>query len=537
MSYATDLRVGGKWRLGRRIGAGSFGDIYIGVNIHTNEEVAVKLETLKTKHPQLIYESKIYRYLNISPTGSPVIGIPKVRWYGQEGDYSVMTIDLLGPSLEDLFNFCHRRFSLKTVLMLADQMIQRIEYVHSRSFLHRDIKPDNFLMGLGKEANIVYIIDFGLAKKYRDHKTHLHIPYRENKNLTGTARYASINTHLGIEQCRRDDLESLGFVLMYFNRGSLPWQGLRAATKKQKYQKISDRKVSTPINELCKNHPPEFATYLRYCRSLRFDDRPDYAYLRGLFRDLYLREGFADDCIFDWTLMKDQNQQPAAANAASHAAAIASGGTPGAGASGVASPVGGGGGGGGTNAQTGGGGGARLNVDETGNRVGVGFAGAVDDHLMYRYRASNPSPIVGVTNHGAMQSGSSMRLPQMPDSYGGAAAGGGGGAAGRGDGVNDAAATQAADNNGPGGAYTSGLGPADGGGAGGPNASAGELGGGTSTAATGGRRMDSSAGVGSRATGASAAATAGDGGGGGSGRRDNNQQRLTRMRMPSLGRR
>jgi serine/threonine protein kinase len=161
-------------------------------------------------------------------------------------------------------------------------------------------------MGLGKEANIVYIIDFGLAKKYRDHKTHVHIPYKENKNLTGTARYASINTHLGIEQCRRDDLESLGFVLMYFNRGALPWQGLRAATKKQKYQKISDRKVSTSINDLCKSHPPEFATYLRYCRSLKFDDRPDYMYLRGLFRDLYIREGFADDCIFDWTLLKPE---------------------------------------------------------------------------------------------------------------------------------------------------------------------------------------------------------------------------------------
>ncbi|CAH1273313.1 CSNK1D [Branchiostoma lanceolatum] len=215
-----------------------------------------------------------------------------------------MVMELLGPSLEDLFNFCSRKFSLKTVLLLADQLISRIEYIHSKNFIHRDVKPDNFLMGLGKKGNLVYIIDFGLAKKYRDARTHQHIPYRENKNLTGTARYASINTHLGIEQSRRDDMESLGYVLMYFNLGSLPWQGLKAATKRQKYERISEKKMSTPIEVLCKGYPSEFATYLNYCRSIRFDDKPDYSYLRQLFRNLFHRQGFTYDYVFDWNMLK-----------------------------------------------------------------------------------------------------------------------------------------------------------------------------------------------------------------------------------------
>ncbi|KAI4378995.1 hypothetical protein MLD38_016405 [Melastoma candidum] len=293
-----DRVVGGKFKVGRKIGSGSFGELYLGVNMQSGEEIAIKMEPVKTRHPQLHYESKIYMLLQGGT------GIPYLKWFGVEGEHNVMVIDLLGPSLEDLFNDCNRKFTLKTVLMLADQLLNRVEYMHSRGFLHRDIKPDNFLMGLGRKENQVYIIDYGLAKRYRDLQTHKHIPYRENKNLTGTARYASVNTHLGVEQSRRDDLESLGYVLIYFLRGSLPWQGLKAGTKKQKYDKISEKKMRTPVEVLCISYPSEFTSYFHYCRSLRFEDKPDYAYLKRLFRDLFIREGYQFDYVFDWTILK-----------------------------------------------------------------------------------------------------------------------------------------------------------------------------------------------------------------------------------------
>ncbi|XP_077992025.1 casein kinase I-like [Glandiceps talaboti] len=292
--------IGGKYKLIRKIGSGSFGDIYLGVNIHNGEEVAVKLEPRKARHPQLLYESKIYKILQGG------VGVPHIRWYSQEKDHNVLVMDLLGPSLEDLFNYCSRRLTLKTVLMLADQMINRIEYVHNRNLIHRDIKPDNFLMGIGRHCNQLYLIDFGLSKKYRDSRSKQHIPYRDDKNLTGTARYASINAHLGIEQSRRDDLESMGYVLMYFNRTSLPWQGLKAATKKQKYEKIKEKKMSTPVEVLCKGHPQEFSIYLNYCRGLRFEETPDYMYLRQLFRILFRTQNFQYDYSFDWTVLRQK---------------------------------------------------------------------------------------------------------------------------------------------------------------------------------------------------------------------------------------
>ncbi|KAI0984011.1 hypothetical protein GJ496_000378 [Pomphorhynchus laevis] len=298
---ASSSTVASKYRIIRKIGSGSFGVIFLGININNGEEVAIKVEHMKTRHPQLLYESKLYRIL------SGCLGIPRIRWFGIDRDFCVLVMDLLGPSLEDLFSFCSRKFSMKTILMIVDQMITRIEFLHQKGFIHRDIKPDNFLMGIGRHCNRVYMIDFGLAKRYKLPGTNQHIEYRENKNLTGTARYASINAHLGIEQSRRDDLESLAYVMMYFNRGVLPWQGLRAITKKQKYEKISEKKMSTTVETLCKGVPAEFAMYLNYSRGLRFEEGPDYMYLRQLFRILFRTMNYFYDYTYDWTMLKQRS--------------------------------------------------------------------------------------------------------------------------------------------------------------------------------------------------------------------------------------
>lgn len=294
MDYRHELIVGGHYGVGRHIGHGSFGEIHIGLDMKTSEEVAIKMENCNTKHPQLHLEAKLLQQL------SSGVGIPKVRYSGRENNYNVMVMDLLGPSLEDLFNFCNRKFTLKTVLLLAEQMLARIEFIHKQNYIHRDIKPDNFLMGLGKQGNLVYLIDFGLAKQCCDPVTKKHIPFRENKSLTGTARYASVNTHQGLEQSRRDDLESLGYVLMYFNRGSLPWQGLKAQNKRQKYEKIREKKLATSIEELCQGYPAEFATYIHLCRGYKFEESPNYEVLRAIIKSLFTRAGYVYDYVFDW---------------------------------------------------------------------------------------------------------------------------------------------------------------------------------------------------------------------------------------------
>mmetsp|Transcript_29071 Transcript_29071/g.69921 ORF Transcript_29071/g.69921 Transcript_29071/m.69921 type:complete len:369 (+) Transcript_29071:203-1309(+) len=294
-STVGQLRCNKKFRISKKLGSGSFGDIYLGVHVTSSDEVAIKIEPVRTQHPQLLYEAKVLRHLRGG------VGIPEILWVGTEAESNIMAIDLLGPSLEDLFNYCNRRFSLKTVLMVGEQMLTRIEYVHSKCFLHRDVKPDNFLMGINRKSHQVYLIDFGLSKRFMDPKNGQHIPYRTGKSLTGTARYASVNTHLGLEQGRRDDLEGLIYVLLYFLRGSLPWQGLQAANQKEKYHKICLKKQNIPVRELCKGLPPEFGTLLCYTRNIKFDEAPNYNYCRKLLREVFEQNCLTLDYVYDWT--------------------------------------------------------------------------------------------------------------------------------------------------------------------------------------------------------------------------------------------
>lgn len=294
--------IAGRYKIGSRIGGGTFGDLYLGVNVTNGNSVAVKVEKTTATFPQLAREARLYSMLG-RDNRFRVRSVPEYYYYGTEGDHSVLVMELLGYSLDVLFKGCRSKFSLKTTLLLADQMIQRLEFMHSRGLVHRDMKPDNFMMGVGKTQHHVYLIDFGLSKRYHDGGEH--IPYKDGKSMVGTARYCSIHTHLGIEQSRRDDVEALGYILIYFLRGTLPWQGL-TATPSTRVTRIAAVKMGTSVQDLCKGLPMEFAAYVHYTRSLPFAACPDYAYLRRLFSTLYTRLGYEADCCFDWTGMSDR---------------------------------------------------------------------------------------------------------------------------------------------------------------------------------------------------------------------------------------
>lgn len=210
-------------------------------------------------------------------------------------------MDLLGHNLEELMKHnSSKRFSLKSVLMIADQMLTRLNNLHDKDYIHRDLKPENCVIGLEEKENIVYLIDFGLSRRYRDSRTNEHIPYKEGKSILGTVRYISIYTHFGIEQSRRDDIESLGYILVYLAKGILPWQGQKAKTKKEKYKIIMDKKLEFKPEMLCHGLPDEFRQFFEYIRGVQFTEKPDYSFLHGLFNKIMAKMDFVNDSVFDW---------------------------------------------------------------------------------------------------------------------------------------------------------------------------------------------------------------------------------------------
>ncbi|CAE7542873.1 CKL2 [Symbiodinium natans] len=292
--------VAGRFRLRGEIGSGSYSEVYMGEDGDAGDNVAIKVEWHHAeKGAKLLEEAKFYKSLGLHNGSAPQW--PLIRWVGTEGEYDMMVMDLLGPSLDAYFKHCGS-FSLKTTLTVALQIIDRLEYVHSCGILYRDIKPHNFLMGLGEHSSRVYIVDFGLAKRYIDkHGRHIACSSKKRSGVTGTVRYSSINVHEGVDASRRDDLEATGYMFVHFLRGDLPWLGLKAHSKKSKHKAIGRVKQQTSDEELCKGYPDEFREFIAYSKSLGYADQPDYEYLRGMFRKLFERQGFRFDGQFDWT--------------------------------------------------------------------------------------------------------------------------------------------------------------------------------------------------------------------------------------------
>ena len=278
-----------------QIGAGSFGQIFL-AETDFGELVAVKKEWISCEKYQLQNEINVYKELNGG------IGFPEMKYSGQQGKYNILVMDYLGKSLQQLFEM--QQFNFKTVIMIANQLLCRIEFLHRHNYIHRDIKPDNFLIGRSNHGTIIYMIDFGLAKMYRDPKTGTHIPMVNGKSLTGTTRFASLNNHRGMECSRRDDLESLAYMLIYFIKGKLPWQGIEASSREKWNEKVYHKKVATPLKELCSNMPIEFSYFLSSVRNLGFEEEPKYADYRKMFNELLLKYDQYYDGLFCWVTIR-----------------------------------------------------------------------------------------------------------------------------------------------------------------------------------------------------------------------------------------
>jgi len=295
----------GKFETVKRLGAGCFGEVYRGIRAEDKQEVAIKFESKSGKSaPQLEHEAEV---LNILRAGSQPQGVAECFYFGVEGPFNCLVMEILGKSLEDNVQACKGKFKVKTTVLIAEQVLQRIEFLHSKGFVHRDIKPENFMFGVGAKIHHVYIIDFGLSKMYWDKTREAHCQMKQKLSLTGTARYASINAHKGIEQSRRDDLEAIGHMFLYFLRGALPWSGLDAKTQEEKYRKICEKKESTELSDLCQGFPSNFEEYLKYARGLGFTEKPDYKKIYLMMHSC--REPSWPDHGYEWFDSKSGEQQ------------------------------------------------------------------------------------------------------------------------------------------------------------------------------------------------------------------------------------
>ncbi|KAG1902198.1 kinase-like protein [Suillus fuscotomentosus] len=268
------IRVDGRFRLGDILGSGLYGIVYRAQNIINDDDLAIKLEPLINNVSSLEHEYCILKHLEGGA------GIPCTVWFGREATFHALVLDLLGPSLHDLFIMHNRKFSLHTILNFGDQLLSSLEHIHSHNYVHGDIKPQNVLVGRGDLEQTIFIVNFGVAKEYWNTTAQAHMPFRHGGHLTGTPVFASINNHLGVVPGRRDDLESLIYMLIYFLHGSLPW--FTSDHEKLPTSSILARKVDTTIEDLCLGIPPEITTMLIYSCNLAFSEDPDYNYLRSL---------------------------------------------------------------------------------------------------------------------------------------------------------------------------------------------------------------------------------------------------------------
>ena len=285
-----------KYKLIKKLGKGSFGNVYLCKDITSNEFFAAKLQNKSNNINMLENEYKIMKNIIIDK-------IPSVKQYGSNNIYNILIMQLLGKSLEQIFEqILHKeKMSLRCICNMALQIIDILEQIHNKNYIHRDIKPSNFLFGNDDtNNNILYLIDFGLAKKYREDNNSKHHEIKQGKKLIGTVRFASINAMEGISQSRRDDLESMGYMLIYFLKGRLPWQDFMIKNKEERYSKIKQRKKNIDIKELCSDCPDELAQYITYVKNIKYDEEPNYIYIKNLFHNILHKSGNKFDYFYDW---------------------------------------------------------------------------------------------------------------------------------------------------------------------------------------------------------------------------------------------